>query len=72
MLIKCSLNCRAEDLPLDEIDNVYLVDFVGPPGFIQQLSPKVERQIHCSVFFFFFLRIIVCGSRLLLCPKMIA
>ncbi|KAL8457168.1 hypothetical protein ACS0TY_035131 [Phlomoides rotata] len=36
---------RAEDLPLNEIDNVYLVDFVGPPGFIQQLSPKVERVV---------------------------
>ncbi|KAL8532332.1 hypothetical protein ACS0TY_008794 [Phlomoides rotata] len=35
---------RAEDLPLNEIDNVYLVDFAGPPGFIQQLSPKDERS----------------------------
>ncbi|KAL8463608.1 hypothetical protein ACS0TY_034313 [Phlomoides rotata] len=32
MLIYCLLYCRAEDLPLNEIDNVYLVDFVGPPG----------------------------------------
>ncbi|KAL2243849.1 UNVERIFIED_CONTAM: hypothetical protein Sindi_0502900 [Sesamum indicum] len=36
---------RADDLPLNEIDNVYLLDFVGPPGFIQQLSPKVERVV---------------------------
>ncbi|KAL3824946.1 hypothetical protein ACJIZ3_020975 [Penstemon smallii] len=36
---------RAEDLPLNEIDNVYLLDFVGPPGFIQELSPKVGRVV---------------------------
>ncbi|KAI3454337.1 hypothetical protein Pfo_011000 [Paulownia fortunei] len=32
---------RAEDLPFNEIDDVYLLDFVGPPGFVQQLSPKL-------------------------------
>ncbi|KAK6148222.1 hypothetical protein DH2020_019134 [Rehmannia glutinosa] len=41
----CMLYCRAEDLPFNEIDNVYLLDFVGPPGFVQQLSPKVGRVV---------------------------
>ncbi|XP_042037398.1 uncharacterized protein LOC121783405 [Salvia splendens] len=36
---------RAEDLPLNEIDNVYLLDFVGPPGFVEQLSRKVGRVV---------------------------
>ncbi|PHT53489.1 hypothetical protein CQW23_07951 [Capsicum baccatum] len=33
---------RVEDLPLDEIDHVYLLDFVGPSGFVQQLKSKVD------------------------------
>ncbi|KAL6583683.1 hypothetical protein OROMI_002972 [Orobanche minor] len=36
---------RVEDLPFDEIDNVYLLDFVGPPGFVQQLSAMVGRVV---------------------------
>ncbi|CAK9164363.1 unnamed protein product [Ilex paraguariensis] len=36
---------RVEELPLDEIGDVYLLDFVGPPGFLLELSPKVERVI---------------------------
>ncbi|KAL6559315.1 hypothetical protein OROGR_004432 [Orobanche gracilis] len=36
---------RVEDLPFEEIDNVYLLDFVGPPGFVQQLSAKVGRVV---------------------------
>lgn len=36
---------KVEDLPLDEIGDAYLLDFVGPPGFVQQLSPKVDRVI---------------------------
>ncbi|CAI9113300.1 OLC1v1013873C1 [Oldenlandia corymbosa var. corymbosa] len=36
---------RPEDLPLDEIDHVYLLDFVGPSGFVDQLSSKVSRVI---------------------------
>ncbi|KAL9155464.1 hypothetical protein ABFS82_09G005100 [Erythranthe guttata] len=36
---------RAEDLPFNEIDTVYLLDFVGPPGFVQQLSPKVRKVV---------------------------
>ncbi|XP_057474819.1 uncharacterized protein LOC130762946 [Actinidia eriantha] len=36
---------RAEQLPLSEIDDVYLLDFVGPHGFVQQLSSKVDRVI---------------------------
>lgn len=45
MRLRCLFYCRAENLPLNEIDNVYLVDFVGPPGFIEQLSSKVGRQV---------------------------
>ncbi|KAL7613917.1 hypothetical protein Lser_V15G04927 [Lactuca serriola] len=36
---------KVEDLPLDQIGDAYLLDFVGPPGFVQQLSPKVDRVI---------------------------
>lgn len=34
---------RAEDLPLNEIGDLYLLDFVGPPGFVQEISTKVPR-----------------------------
>lgn len=34
---------RVEELPVDQIGDAYLLDFVGPPGFVQQLSPKVDR-----------------------------
>ncbi|XP_016510510.1 uncharacterized protein LOC107827818 isoform X2 [Nicotiana tabacum] len=33
---------RVEDLPLNEIDHVYLLDFVGPSGFVHQLHSKVD------------------------------
>ncbi|KAI3797238.1 hypothetical protein L1987_32493 [Smallanthus sonchifolius] len=36
---------KVEELPVDQISDAYLLDFVGPPGFVQQLSPKVERVI---------------------------
>ncbi|CAI9270448.1 unnamed protein product [Lactuca saligna] len=36
---------KVEDLPLDQISDAYLLDFVGPPGFVQQLFPKVDRVI---------------------------
>ncbi|KAH0688554.1 hypothetical protein KY284_019107 [Solanum tuberosum] len=36
---------RVEDLPLNQIDHVYLLDFVGPSGFVQQLKSKVERVV---------------------------
>ncbi|XP_057804138.1 uncharacterized protein LOC131019583 isoform X2 [Salvia miltiorrhiza] len=36
---------RAENLPLNEIDTVYLLDFVGPPGFVEELSRKVGRVV---------------------------
>ncbi|XP_051123112.1 uncharacterized protein LOC127246001 [Andrographis paniculata] len=36
---------RPEDLPFNEIGDVYLLDFVGPPGFLQQLSPRVDRIV---------------------------
>ncbi|KAA8542904.1 hypothetical protein F0562_024061 [Nyssa sinensis] len=36
---------RAEELPLNEIDEVYLLDFVGPPGFVQQISSKVDSVV---------------------------
>ncbi|KAJ4960898.1 hypothetical protein NE237_020808 [Protea cynaroides] len=36
---------RAEDLPLDEFNEVYLLDFVGPSGFVRDVSSKVERVV---------------------------
>ncbi|KAG4941914.1 hypothetical protein JHK87_045785 [Glycine soja] len=35
----------AEDLPLNEIGDLYLLDFVGPDGFVQEISTKVPRVI---------------------------
>ncbi|XP_020407931.1 uncharacterized protein [Zea mays] len=34
---------RSDSLPLEEIKDVYLLDFVGPPGFVEDIAPKVER-----------------------------
>ncbi|GKF09900.1 hypothetical protein Tco_0044124, partial [Tanacetum coccineum] len=34
---------KIEELPVDQIGDAYLLDFVGPPGFVQQLSLKVDR-----------------------------
>jgi len=42
----------AEDLPLNEIGDLYLLDFVGPDGFIQEISTKVSR---CFALFSVFL-----------------
>ncbi|KAL9234396.1 hypothetical protein vseg_009274 [Gypsophila vaccaria] len=36
---------KADQLPLEEISHVYLLDFVGPPGFVKDLSSKVEKLI---------------------------
>ncbi|XP_027357338.1 uncharacterized protein LOC113866734 [Abrus precatorius] len=36
---------RAEDLPLNEISDLYLLDFVGPTGFVREISTKVPRVI---------------------------
>lgn len=36
---------RVEDLPLDEIDSVYLLDFVGPSGFVDILSSKAKSVV---------------------------
>lgn len=33
---------RVDDLPLNQIDRVYLLDFVGPSGFVHQLKSKVD------------------------------
>ncbi|KAF2946389.1 uncharacterized protein [Oryza sativa Japonica Group] len=33
---------RSDALPFDEIKDVYLLDFVGPPGFVTDIAPKVE------------------------------
>ncbi|XP_042502850.1 uncharacterized protein LOC122080049 isoform X2 [Macadamia integrifolia] len=35
----------SEDLPLDEFNEVYLLDFVGPSGFVRDVSCKVERVV---------------------------
>ncbi|KAL5081367.1 hypothetical protein RYX36_009788 [Vicia faba] len=36
---------RVEDLPLNQITDLYLLDFVGPPGFVHEISTKVPRVI---------------------------
>jgi hypothetical protein len=51
---------RSDSLPLDEIQDVYLLDFVGPPGFVEDIALKVERSVSISTHFsylkfFFFL-----------------
>ena len=34
---------------MEEIKDVYLLDFVGPPGFVEDIAPKVERYVNiCS------------------------
>ncbi|KAL1357017.1 hypothetical protein AAHE18_05G226600 [Arachis hypogaea] len=33
------------DLPLTQISHLYLLDFVGPPHFLQDISAKVQRVI---------------------------
>lgn len=44
LIFHCLL-CRSDSLPLDEIQDVYLLDFVGPPGFVEDIAPKVERSV---------------------------
>uniref|UniRef100_A0A7N0ZZH5 DHHA1 domain-containing protein n=1 Tax=Kalanchoe fedtschenkoi TaxID=63787 RepID=A0A7N0ZZH5_KALFE len=36
---------RTVDLPLHQFDDVYLLDFVGPAGFVQEIASKVSRVI---------------------------
>ncbi|GKV05314.1 hypothetical protein SLEP1_g17342 [Rubroshorea leprosula] len=36
---------RAEDLPLREISEIYLLDFVGPKGFVNDISSRVGRVV---------------------------
>ncbi|XP_023519513.1 uncharacterized protein LOC111782904 [Cucurbita pepo subsp. pepo] len=36
---------RTDQLPLHQIDDVYLLDFVGPFGFVEDLSSKVNRVV---------------------------
>ncbi|XP_042472274.1 uncharacterized protein LOC122054926 [Zingiber officinale] len=36
---------QVDDLPLGEINEVYLLDFIGSSGFIGELYPKVESVI---------------------------
>lgn len=36
---------KTNQLPLHEINDVYLLDFVGPHGFVHDLSSKVEKVI---------------------------
>ncbi|KAH9780766.1 hypothetical protein KPL71_008208 [Citrus sinensis] len=33
------------NLPLHEIDDLYLLDYVGPSGFVQQVSSKVSKVV---------------------------
>lgn len=33
---------KAENLPVDELSDVYLLDFVGPSGFVADISSRVE------------------------------
>lgn len=33
---------RADNLSVDELSDVYLLDFVGPPGFVADISSKVD------------------------------
>lgn len=50
LIFHCLL-CRCDSLPLDEIKDVYLLDFVGPPGFVEDIAPKVERSVSvCTQF----------------------
>ncbi|MCD7457565.1 hypothetical protein HAX54_035423 [Datura stramonium] len=42
MLFQPLLLTWVEDLPLSRIDHVYLLDFVGPSGFVQQLKSQVD------------------------------
>uniref|UniRef100_A0A2P2IKV3 Uncharacterized protein LOC105142034 n=1 Tax=Rhizophora mucronata TaxID=61149 RepID=A0A2P2IKV3_RHIMU len=34
-----------DQLPLDQLTHVYLLDFVGPPGFVHRLSSLVDRVV---------------------------
>ncbi|XP_057532543.1 uncharacterized protein LOC130810482 [Amaranthus tricolor] len=36
---------KADHLPLQEVGDVYLLDFVGPTGFVADISSKVEKVI---------------------------
>ncbi|GLT65537.1 hypothetical protein SLA2020_379650 [Shorea laevis] len=35
----------AQQLPLSEIGDLYLLDFVGSPGFVQEISSRVDRVV---------------------------
>jgi hypothetical protein len=54
----------AQQLPLSEIGDLYLLDFVGSPGFGQEISSSVDR---CGFFFFFFFFFWLCSLFLFLC-----
>lgn len=36
---------RAENLPLEDVDEVYLLDFAGPSGFVGEISSKVRSVV---------------------------
>ncbi|XP_010535036.1 PREDICTED: uncharacterized protein LOC104810434 [Tarenaya hassleriana] len=36
---------KIDQLPLQEISHLYLLDFTGPPGFVHQISPKVDNVV---------------------------
>lgn len=33
------------NLPLHEIDDLYLLDYVGPPGFVREVSSKISKVV---------------------------
>ncbi|XP_058090525.1 uncharacterized protein LOC131236960 isoform X2 [Magnolia sinica] len=46
MFVMCTSRREpTENLPLDEFDDVYMLDFVGPPCFVREISSKVRSVI---------------------------
>ncbi|MQM05176.1 hypothetical protein Taro_037986 [Colocasia esculenta] len=35
---------RVKNIGCEHFDDVYLLDFVGPPGFVEELSSKAKRE----------------------------
>lgn len=43
------VRCRVESIPFEEFEDVYLLDFVGPPGFVKKTSSKAKRYGNMSL-----------------------